>query len=175
MIQTRQRGVMIVGKCFAAGHVLKATTAKEQLKRICGNSCGNRLYLLAGPWGWRVDLLKVLAREENTMARKTKLPRGMWQRGQTYYARFSTQGRLVRKRLSTDFATAKLMQLHRIGESFECGGQMKIISFIERHQSEVIRLRSEATARQVEKILRHCGLWEEARARAPPSEAVAVG
>jgi len=46
-----------------------------------------------------------------------------------------------------------------------CGGQMKIISFIERNQSEVI-----------EKILRHCGLWEEAPARAPPTvqETVAV-
>ncbi len=43
------------------------------------------------------------------MARKTKLPAGMWQRGQVYYARFSSQGRLVRKRLSTDFATAKLL------------------------------------------------------------------
>jgi len=41
---------------------------------------------------------------------------------------------------------------------------MKIIGFIERRQSEVI-----------EKILRHCGLWEEAPARVPPSEAVAVG
>lgn len=43
-----------------------------------------------------------------------------------------------------------------------CGGQMKIISFIERHQHEVI-----------ERILRHCGLWEGAirtlaSARAPP-------
>ena len=40
----------------------------------------------------------------------------------------------------------------------KCGAEMKIISFIERDQSEVI-----------EKILRHCGLWEEAPARAPPS------
>lgn len=39
----------------------------------------------------------------------------------------------------------------------KCGGTMKIISFIERHQREVI-----------EKILRHCGLWEEAPARDPP-------
>ena len=31
----------------------------------------------------------------------------------------------------------------------ECGGAMKIISFIERRQREVI-----------ERILRHCGLWE---------------
>jgi hypothetical protein len=36
-----------------------------------------------------------------------------------------------------------------------CGSEMKIIAFIERHQTEVI-----------EKILRHCGLWEE---RGPPS------
>ena len=40
----------------------------------------------------------------------------------------------------------------------KCGAEMKIISFIERDQSEVI-----------EKILRHCGLWEEAPARDPPS------
>ena len=46
----------------------------------------------------------------------------------------------------------------------KCGAEMKIIGFIERRQSEVI-----------EKILRPCGLWEEAPARAPPSEAVAVG
>lgn len=38
-----------------------------------------------------------------------------------------------------------------------CGGEMKVISFIERNQREVI-----------ERILRHCGLWEEAPARAPP-------
>jgi len=36
-----------------------------------------------------------------------------------------------------------------------CGSTMRIISFIERHQTEVI-----------EKILRHCGLWEESPARA---------
>lgn len=37
---------------------------------------------------------------------------------------------------------------------------MKIIAFIERHQTEVI-----------EKILRHCGLWEAASARDPPATA----
>jgi hypothetical protein len=42
----------------------------------------------------------------------------------------------------------------------KCGAEMKIIGFIERRQSEVI-----------EKILRRCGLWEEAPARAAPSEA----
>jgi len=40
---------------------------------------------------------------------------------------------------------------------------MKIIAFIERHQTEVI-----------EKILRHAGLWDEASARAPPSAKVPV-
>jgi hypothetical protein len=44
-----------------------------------------------------------------------------------------------------------------------CGGQMKIVSFIERRQSDVI-----------ERILRHCGLWEgllrtRASARSPPA------
>jgi hypothetical protein len=39
----------------------------------------------------------------------------------------------------------------------KCGAQMKIIAFIERRQTDVI-----------EKILRHCGLWEESSARGPP-------
>ena len=42
-----------------------------------------------------------------------------------------------------------------------CGGTMKIISFIEGHQADVI-----------EKILRHCGLWKEEPPRPPPPEAV---
>jgi Putative transposase len=47
----------------------------------------------------------------------------------------------------------------------KCGSQMKIIAFIERHQTEVI-----------ETILRHCGLWEEGSARGPPAaQAKAVG
>ncbi len=41
----------------------------------------------------------------------------------------------------------------------KCGAQMKIIAFIERRQTEVI-----------EKILRHCGRWEESSARGPPVE-----
>ena len=45
----------------------------------------------------------------------------------------------------------------------KCGSTMKIIAFIERHQTEVI-----------EKILRHCGLWEEASARGPPVQEMAV-
>ena len=39
----------------------------------------------------------------------------------------------------------------------KCGGTMKIISFIEQHQSDVI-----------EKILRHGGLWKEEQPRPPP-------
>jgi hypothetical protein len=36
---------------------------------------------------------------------------------------------------------------------------MRVISFIERHQTEVI-----------EKTLRHCGLWEDEPARGPPED-----
>ena len=40
----------------------------------------------------------------------------------------------------------------------ECGGQMKVIAFIEPPQGAVI-----------EKILRHCGLWNDATPRPPPA------
>ena len=39
----------------------------------------------------------------------------------------------------------------------ECGGQMKVVSFIELPQAEVI-----------EAILTHCGLWQASAPRAPP-------
>ena len=42
----------------------------------------------------------------------------------------------------------------------KCGATMRMVAFIERHQTEVI-----------EKILRHCGLWEDAPARGPPAPA----
>ena len=42
-----------------------------------------------------------------------------------------------------------------------CGGSMRIVSFIEKCQSEVI-----------EKILRHCGLWKVAPPRPPPEPAL---
>ncbi len=45
----------------------------------------------------------------------------------------------------------------------QCGSATKIISFIERHQTDVI-----------EKILRHCGLWEEIPAGAPPPAKMSV-
>jgi integrase len=41
------------------------------------------------------------------MARPRKLPAGIWSRGGVYYARFRTNGRLVRRRLSSDLDTAK--------------------------------------------------------------------
>lgn len=43
------------------------------------------------------------------MGRQRKLPEGMWVRGGTYYARFRANGRLIRKRLSTDLDAAKEM------------------------------------------------------------------
>jgi len=42
----------------------------------------------------------------------------------------------------------------------KCGGTMKIISFIEARQGDVIR-----------KILEHCGLWHDPPPRAPPTAA----
>jgi hypothetical protein len=41
----------------------------------------------------------------------------------------------------------------------QCGSQMKVIAFIEPPQGDVI-----------EKILRHCGLWQPSTARPPPAE-----
>jgi len=38
-----------------------------------------------------------------------------------------------------------------------CGGEMKVVTFLEPPQAEVI-----------EKILRHCGLWQSSTPRAPP-------
>jgi hypothetical protein len=45
----------------------------------------------------------------------------------------------------------------------KCGSAMKIIALLGRHQTEVI-----------ERILRHCGLWEESPARAPPAAQIPV-
>jgi hypothetical protein len=45
----------------------------------------------------------------------------------------------------------------------KCGTTMRIIAFLERRQTEVI-----------EKILRHCELWDEPSARAPPAAKVPV-
>ena len=45
----------------------------------------------------------------------------------------------------------------------EYGGQMKVVSFIEPPQAEVI-----------EAILKHCGLWPSSSPRAPPAVAELV-
>lgn len=46
----------------------------------------------------------------------------------------------------------------------KCGGQMRIISFLEKKdQADVI-----------EKILRHCGLWVELAERAPPAKSAVI-
>ena len=42
----------------------------------------------------------------------------------------------------------------------KCGGQMRIISFIEKKDQADI----------IEKILKHCGLWVDIEERAPPKE-----
>ncbi len=44
-----------------------------------------------------------------------------------------------------------------------CGGQMRILCFIEAHQAQVI-----------ERILRHCGLWSEPPPRAPPQPGLSL-
>ena len=44
----------------------------------------------------------------------------------------------------------------------KCGGQMKVVSFIEPPQAEVPQ------AEVIEAILKHCGLWQASAPRAPP-------
>ena len=46
----------------------------------------------------------------------------------------------------------------------KCGGQMKVVAFIESSQGAVI-----------EKILRHCGLWQPSTPRPPPVDETAEG
>ena len=48
----------------------------------------------------------------------------------------------------------------------KCGGQMKVIAFIEPRAPE----RSDGRGDVIEKILRHCGLWNPATPRPPPAE-----
>jgi uncharacterized protein YqcC (DUF446 family) len=45
----------------------------------------------------------------------------------------------------------------------ECGEEMYVMSFIERHQMDVI-----------EKILKHCDLWKDKAPRRPPPEEAAL-
>jgi Putative transposase len=84
--------------------------------------------------------------------------RGLREKGQPRAARPAPEqgprAREARKRWA-----AMIQQVYEVKPLLcpKCGGTMTIISIIERHQSEVI-----------EKILRHCGLWESESARAPP-------
>ena len=41
----------------------------------------------------------------------------------------------------------------------KCGAKMKIVALLERRSQPAV----------IEKILRHCGLWEDAAARGPPA------
>ena len=56
-------------------------------------------------------------------------------------------------------AWAILIKLVEVGllSCPQCGGEMKVVSFIEPLQADVI-----------EEILQHCGLWQPSTPRAPP-------
>ncbi len=93
-----------------------------------------------------------------------------------YYGWYSNKSRGMRKKaevatseepLAEDAAASRSSQawamlIKRVYEVDplccpECGGQMKVVAFIEPPQGDVI-----------EKILQHCGLWQASSARAPP-------
>ena len=93
-----------------------------------------------------------------------------------YYGWYSNKSRGIRKKaeaevsdepLSEETTTSRSSQtwamlIKRIYEVDplccpECGGEMKVVSFIEPPQADVI-----------EEILKHCGLWQSSTARAPP-------
>jgi len=46
-----------------------------------------------------------------------------------------------------------------------CGGQMKVVAFIEPRAPE----RSDGRGDVIERILRHCGLWQPSTPQAPPA------
>ncbi|MDA1143175.1 MAG: transposase, partial [Planctomycetota bacterium] len=103
-----------------------------------------------------------------------------------YYGWYSNKSRGVRKKMAAEASAeapadppheeaasqrssqAWAMLIKRIYEVDplscpECGGQMKVVSFIEPPQAEVI-----------EAILKHCGLWPSSSPRAPPEVAELV-
>ena len=77
--------------------------------------------------------------------------------------------RLIQYFLRCPFSQARMIEVTEAGKVIDktdesdplccpkCGSEMKIIAFIERRQTDAI-----------EKILRHCGLWEDSSARGPP-------
>jgi len=93
-----------------------------------------------------------------------------------YYGWYSNKSRGMRKKAeaaATDEPSSEQPATSRSSQSWamlikrvyevdplccpECGGQMKVVSFIEPPQPDVI-----------EAILKHCGLWQSRSARAPP-------
>ncbi|MFV1963984.1 MAG: hypothetical protein ACC628_01070 [Pirellulaceae bacterium] len=46
----------------------------------------------------------------------------------------------------------------------QCGGQMKVVAFLEPQAPE----RSDGRGEVIEEILKHCGLWQASTPRAPP-------
>ena len=93
-----------------------------------------------------------------------------------YYGWYSNKSRGMRKKAEADTSDEPLaeetatsrssqawaMLIKRVYEVDplccpECGGQMKVVSFIEPPQADVI-----------EDILHHCGLWQSSTPRAPP-------
>ena len=93
-----------------------------------------------------------------------------------YYGWYSNKSRGMRKKAEADTSDEPLaeetatsrssqawaMLIKRVYEVDplscpQCGGQMKVVSFIEPPQSDVI-----------EEVLKHCGLWQASSPRGPP-------
>ena len=91
-----------------------------------------------------------------------------------YYGWYSNKSRGMREKVAAE-AAAPMPESSRCSQSWamlikrvyevdalacpKCGGQMKVIAFIEPTQGAVI-----------EKIMRHCGLWNQSAPRAPPAD-----
>ncbi len=69
--------------------------------------------------------------------------------------------RLVGYMTRCPFSLSRLVKVTEIDPltCSQCGGQMKVVAFLEPPQGAAI-----------EKILRHCGLWNPSTPRAPPPE-----
>lgn len=65
----------------------------------------------------------------------------------------------------SDLALTRIKRVYKIDPMIypKCGQDLAIVSFIEPPQADVI-----------EKILRHCGLWQDRTSRAPPDVEVPV-
>jgi hypothetical protein len=74
-----------------------------------------------------------------------------------------TDGEYAKKRRMSWAALIKSVYEVDPLECPNCGGRMKIISFIEKCQPTII-----------EKILKHCGMWKETVQRPPPQKELTV-